>query len=386
MPDVDERGLRRTLIHANRSIRAGRELLPTHTNVYMRQYVAATGARKEQVRMFQIWFRTRGCTYDRAGQCSMCNYGIGPEIDLRRVARSVELRLADVPEGASIYLSPSGSLLDDVEVPASLREELLRLVAARRPSIFSFETRPELFTPEKLTQVRELVPSAALIGQVGVESWEPRVRTLCHLKPTPQAAYLKAGAMLREHGFSSIANVTLGALALSQREAYDDAVASVRGARAAGFTTQMVFPLSAKAGTLLGWAAEQGLWQPPTLWLLIRVLAEVSADAGTARSSMSISWFDAELSDVVKIRPGACDVCRPFLVRALNEFRADPRRSSLDAAMAWRGCGCPEQTDALLTEPADDPGYLARLVEIARRWQASHPDPDARRLLPQVNG
>ncbi len=383
MPELDDRSLRRALIQANRTIREGRPPLPAHTNSVMREYMAATGQSKELVRMYQIWFRTRGCTYDRAGQCSMCNYGIGPEIDERRIARSVELRLADVPEGASVYLSPSGSLLDDAEVPRTLRDRLLRLVAARRPSIFSFETRPELFSQEKLDRVRELIPSARLIGQVGVESWDPDVRNLCHLKPTPQAAYLKAGQLMQRNGFQSIANITLGGLGLSQREAYGDAMDSVRGARGAGFTTQMVFPLCAKAGTLLGWAAEQGMWRPPTLWMLIRVLAAGAAEhaAGGTRSDLSISWFDPEISDIVRIRPDGCDRCRPLLVGALHDFRADPRQATLQEVLSWRECPCPARTDAALSQDTDDPGYRSRLEAVAQRWQAASPETARRPLL-----
>lgn len=386
MPDFDERGLRRSLIRANRSVRVGRPPHPTHTNVAMREYVAATGPAKKQVHMFQIWFRTRGCSYDRAGQCSMCNYGIGPEIEPHRIARSLERRLTEVPEGASVYLSPSGSLLDDVEVPPELRDELLGLVATRRPALFAFETRPELFTPGKLSRIRELLPGTELVGQVGVESWNPRVRNLCHLKPTPQKSYLGAGEMMRQQGFGSVANITLGGLGLSQREAYDDALDSVRGVRQAGFTTPMVFPLSAKSGTLLGFAAEQGLWEPPTLWMLIRVLATAAAEnaAPDQRSDLSISWFDPEVDDVVRRRPDGCDACRPFLVETLHAFRADPRPATLAAALAWDGCDCPARTDAALAVPADDPGYLARLVEIADRWQAAHPEPEDRRLLPII--
>jgi radical SAM enzyme (TIGR01210 family) len=383
MPELDERVLRQTLVQANRTVRADRPPLPVHTNSVMHSYLAATGKSRRQVHMYHIWFRTRGCTYDRAGQCSMCNYGIGPEIDIRRIARSIALRLAEVPAGASIYLSPSGSFLDDLEVPTELREELLHLLAARQPRLFSFEARPETFSADKLDHVRELLPETILIGQVGAESWDPRVRKLCHLKLTPQAAYLKAGQLMRSRGFDSIANITLGGLGLSQREAFEDTVASIRGARAAGYDTLMVFPLSAKSGTLLGWATEQGMWEPPTLWMLIRVLAEITSTdiSGGERSDLSVSWFDVDVGDVVQVRPDGCDRCRPLLRRTLHDFRADPRYGTLREALAWRDCPCPAQTDAILSPDADDPGYLSRLAAVAQRWQDVHPGAGHRSLL-----
>jgi radical SAM enzyme (TIGR01210 family) len=372
MPEPSDRALRLSLVQANRVIREGRPPHPTHTNVARREYVATTGPRRDRVHMFQFWFRTRGCSYDRAGQCSMCNYGIGPDVEPDRIVRALRRKLEDVPEGASVYLSPSGSLLDDIEVPPDLRDGLLRAVAERRPGMFAFETRPELFTPDKLAHVRDRIPTAQHIGQVGVESWNPEVRQLCHLKPTPQNAYLKASGMLREQGFASIANVTLGALALSQREAFQDAVDSVRGARAGGYTTQMVFPLSAKEGTLLGWAADRGMWQPPTLWMLIRVL-RAAIDDTDALSDLSISWFDPDLNDIVRQRPDGCALCRDFVLETLQAFRADPRVASLEPALQWRGCDCPRRTDELLAEDPADPGWRARLEQTARVWQETHP-------------
>lgn len=375
MSERTDRELRRILVNANRTIRTGRTPHIEDVDVHVRNFHAATGHTRVDLRMYQMWFRTRGCTYDRAGQCSMCNYGIGPEIDPDAITRSVGRRLTAVPEGAAIYLSPSGSLLDDREVPASLREQLLRCVAARRPVLFAFESRPEVFTHEKLAQLRELLPSTAVVGQVGVESWDPRVRALCHLKPTPQSAYLSAAGMLAEHGFDSIANLTLGGLGLSQREAYDDTLAGVRAARAAGYTTQMIFPLSAKSGTLLGWAHDEGHWQPPTLWMLVRLLAECADDTATgdAPGDLSLSWFDPKLNDVVQARPDACVRCRPVLVEALSAFRVFPRSRSLAPLLDWHGCDCPDRTADALRPRRPHDRYPDRVRAIADHWLATHP-------------
>ncbi|MFC5833579.1 hypothetical protein [Nonomuraea insulae] len=371
MPELAERRLRRTLIAANRAIRQDRAMFPEHTNVYGRTYEAATGPARETVQMHQLWFRTRGCTYDRAGQCSMCNYGIGPEINVQRVARSVRLRLAKIPPHAHIYLSPSGSFLDEREVPPELRAQLLAHLAEREPALFAFESRPETITAAKLQEIRAALPGTVLVGQVGVESWDPAIRSLCHLKPTPQHAYTEAARTLAELEFASIANVTLGGMGLSHREAFGDTLASVRGARAAGFTTQMVFPLSAKTGTLLGWAHGHGLWEPPSLWMLLRLLAEGADDDadGERPGDLSISWFAPDLDEVVRSRPDGCEVCRPAVVDALNRFRVTPRSRTLREILDWRGCDCHARAIGTLSQD-DGEGYLTRLTRIAELWES----------------
>ncbi|WP_198141683.1 hypothetical protein [Micromonospora sp. ATCC 39149] len=370
MNDSEKRHLRHALVRANIAIRAGRPLYPEYNNVFLRTYPVTFGAPRSEYQMYQFWFRTRGCTYDRAGQCSMCNYGIGPEIRPEVVAHSVERKLATVPEAACLYLSPSGSLLDDREVPVEMRDRLLRAAAARHPSTFAFESRPEVCDRDKLDRLRRhFAAGTRLVCQIGVESWDPQVRSMCHLKPTRQQAYLDTAGTLLDLGFDPIANITLGGLGLSPREAYLDTLAGVRGARAAGYRTQMVFPLSAKAGTLLGWAHDQGLWDPPTLWMLVRLLAECADDAtdSDGYGDLDISWYNPELDDVVQSRPDSCERCRPVLVESLSAFRLRPRADALAPATAWDSCPCPDRTDRLLTDP-DPLDYLDRLVAVADRW------------------
>ncbi|MER5438999.1 hypothetical protein [Streptomyces sp. NPDC002790] len=387
MADSEKRALRRALVKANIAIRADRPLYPTYTNVFVRNYAVSVGNPRTESQMHQFWFRTRGCTYDRAGQCSMCNYGIGPEIRPEAVARSVERKLETVPEGSCIYLSPSGSLLDEKEVPVELRDRLLRRAAERKPSSFAFETRPEVCTEEKLAHVREYFPDTTrMVCQIGVESWDPEVRTMCHLKPTRQEAYVDTAAMLGKLGFDPIANITLGGLGLSPREAYQDTLASVRGARAAGFETQMVFPLSAKAGTLLGWAHDRGLWEPPTLWMLVRLLAECADDAPDEQGygDLDISWFNPQVDDVVQSRPDGCERCRPMLVEALSAFRLEARRASLHAADDWDGCDCAVRTNEALADAGSE-NYLDRLASISARWaETSAQESAGRTALPVV--
>ncbi|MEO3930166.1 hypothetical protein ABGB07_40910 [Micromonosporaceae bacterium B7E4] len=374
MTDDARNRLRRALVRANRQIRHGRELLPESTNLLVRSYPTWIGETMRPVKMYQIWFRTRGCTFDRAGQCSMCNYGVGPEIDPDVIADAVTARLEQIPRHSFVYLSPSGSFFDDREVPPRLRERLLAALADRMPEQFAFETRPETCAPPVLDQMRQALPSTELICQIGVESWDERIRTLCHLKPTPQQSLLGAQAELGPRGYSTIANLTLGGLGLSHGEAYRDTLSGVDGCRAAGFSAQMVFPLSAKSNTLLGWAHAQGLWEPPSLWMLIRLLAQDARREARpdGRFDLHISWFNPSIGDIVRARPDCCDVCRPLVVDTLAAVQSIPDRRMLDEVLRFDKCGCPERAARKVAED-DGRTYVDRLTEVLERWDASHP-------------
>jgi uncharacterized Fe-S cluster-containing MiaB family protein len=304
----------------------------------------------------------------------MCNYGVGPEIDPKFIARALQWRMSLVPDNAFIYVSPSGSLLDPHEVPHELLHAVLSEVARHNPVAFAFETRPELCTPGAFAELRSMLPSTTQVAiQLGVESWTPSIRTICHLKPSTQSAYERAIAVAREYGFDMIANLTLGGLGLTDAAAYADTIAAVRGTRAAGFSTQIVFPLSAKEGSLVGWAHSQGLWQPPTLWMLIRALAECTAAGKAAgrEGDLDISWYNPALEGVLHSRPDGCAACRPMLIEVLERFRLQPA-AALDRALDWRGCDCAEQTDRRLRPSPEDERYRERLLEIIDRWDLLH--------------
>ncbi|WP_328603264.1 radical SAM protein [Amycolatopsis sp. NBC_00345] len=388
MQSTTDRRLRTKLTSINKTIREGRPPFDTaeSENVALHRMPILTGSPRRVSEMYKFWFRTRGCTFDRAGQCSMCNYGVGPEIDAKQMARAVRWQIAGVPEGSSIYVSPSGSLLDPREVPRDLLRSVLTAAARRKPVALAFETRPELCGPEIFDELRELVPrTTRVVVEMGVESWTPEIRMMCHLKPSPQSAYERAVALAREYDFDTIANITMGGLGLTHAAAYADTLASVRGARVAGFTTKMVFPLSAKAGSLLGWAHDNGLWEPPSLWMLVRALADLSSPEsfGDGISDLDISWYDPDLDGVTQARPDGCAECRPMLVDVLVRFHLDPRIATLRPALDWSRCDCPAQADRMLSASPADALWKDRLAEVADRWDESNGDGD-RRLLPLV--
>lgn len=364
----NDRQLRLRLTNANRMVRSVRSQLPAGQDVDMRKGTVWLRRPRRQVDLYQVWFRTRGCTFDRAGQCSMCNYGTGPEIDPNVIAAAVETTLARIPPGNLVYVSPSGSLLDEHEVPPRLRLRILRAVAARQPMAFTFETRPELCTPENIDNLLDLLPGTSVSCHLGVESWDEDVRRLCHLKPTRQAAYLAAVRMLRSRRVAPIANIALGGLGLSEHQAFVDAAASVRGTRTAGFSIQMLFPLSAKRGTLLDWAGCRGLWSPPSLWTLVAALSacveEGLAEDGTG--DLDISWFNPDIGSIVRARPDGCPACRPMLIDTLRAFRLRPGPDALDAAVTWSGCSCRRRSEP----DAPETSYRERLAEVLARWEA----------------
>lgn len=367
---IDEITLRTTLSRASRAVRSARAGYDGQ-DWFLRKDTVLMRRPSTTVDLYQFWFRTRGCTFDASGQCSMCNYGTGPQIDPDRVVASISEAISRVPPGSLIYLSPSGSLLDEHEVPADMRRKLLDLVTRRTPRAFTFETRPEFCSAAVLEEIRSTLPDAIIACHLGVESWDRAIRSLCHMKSTRTDLYVQAVQRLRALRIAPIANIVFGGLGLSAAEACSDTLATVCATRAAGFPIQMLFPLSAKSGSLLGWAYQRQLWEPPGLWQFLTVLHQSALEFGDAETDLDISWFNPQISPVVLARPDSCEACRPVLVDALRSFRTLPSASSLSAALDWTGCECQHRAQAALKDSTGG-GYLHRLQAIAEQWVAAN--------------
>ena len=73
-----------------------------------------------------LWFLTRGCMHDAGGGCTMCNYGKASDvIEQERMLAELHSLVRRFPwEFEDFLLTPSGSMLDEREVPEALREKL----------------------------------------------------------------------------------------------------------------------------------------------------------------------------------------------------------------------------------------------------------------------
>jgi len=290
----------------------------------------------------QLWFLTRGCTWDRAGSCTMCNYGTASAISAEEMVAFVRrgLESIDVPLD-ELYVSPSGSLLDPVEVPEAARRGIYDLVNRYPVPRFSFETRAETLTPVALAEIARMLPTKTVAVGLGVESVDPWIRRFCVNKVGDEATMGQAAMRLRRHGLEMYANVSLGTAFLSPGEAIADAARSVRWALKVGADLVLVFPLHVKSNTLLAWLFDRDEYRPPSLWSLVEVLQTVDR---SLLPKVNISWYRSDYSTDpgVIASPTTCPRCAPTAMRALDTYRAHPCADTLDEIATLR-CDCRER-------------------------------------------
>lgn len=287
----------------------------------------------------QLWFLTRGCTWDRRGACTMCNYGRCDEVSATDMATFVELGLETI-EGTidELYVSPSGSLLDPLEVPEEARSAICASVARFPARRFSLESRAETVTAGVVDRLVADTPGKQVAVGLGLESADPWIQRFCVNKHSTPSAFSRASRVLGQRGVEVYANVSLGTAFLTPREALDDAARSVEWALGNGADLVLVFPMHVKRNTLLAWLYDQGRYEPPSLWSLVEVVKSVDP---RHLAKVNVAWYrgDYGTDPGTLASPSSCPHCQPRVLQALDRHRARPTASSLDE-LARLDCRC----------------------------------------------
>lgn len=105
----------------------------------------------------------------------MCNYLRSVPVPAEEMIRYVGAGLSLIPDDENMVLlvSPSGSMLDEWEVPAQAREGILHLVHTTSCRRFLCETRPETVTDAKIRQYSEILSNKVACVELGLESANP---------------------------------------------------------------------------------------------------------------------------------------------------------------------------------------------------------------------
>lgn len=316
-----------------RRIRADRPPLPAHQHYFTRVEKVDGGVYVE------IWFRTRGCTWDRSGGCTMCNYGAGEDVAGVDVVATVRAALDELDvEHHELMISPSGGMWDSREVPPSALPPIYDMVVEANPSLFLVETHADTITPDRLGQLREALPMMDLAVEVGLESAHDGVLAFAVNKGSFAANFCRAAARAADHGVKMYANVSLGTAMLDRRHAAWDALASTKWALANGADKVVIFPLHCKPYTMLDVLHRHGRFERVCLWDLVEVLEALGPEATTRTE---IAWYRSYYDDVgkVTVSPGSCDRCIGELLDGLDRYRATQDHSAIGSLHARR-CPC----------------------------------------------
>ena len=315
----------------------------------------------------RLWFRTSGCTHDRQGSCTFCNYGRGGATDIGDMVSSVARGLSELSATTptTLLVSPSGSMFDEVEVPSAARRAILELIAASDAREVLCETRAETVTDANAREFAELMAGKSPHIEVGLESSDPWVSNYCVNKTLSLDDYREAIARINAHGIGAITNVVVGTPFLSPNEVIEDAVQSIRWALDQGSASCVLFPLHVRGWTLVEWLWRRHMYQPPSLWSLVEVLRVL----GPERSArVTISWYrdydsgsgaDSDSTRALA-SPMTCPRCQDAVLALLDAYR-ESYSFDLVRELSFFDCPCHESWRREL-EASNEAGLVGRVA------------------------
>ena len=285
-----------------------------------------------------IILNTGGCRWARAGGCTMCGY-VAESVEGGSVAHEAlmdqieicldhEANNADEP-AELIKIYTSGSFLDEREVGAETRQAIAETFGDRERIVV--ESLPDFVDSEKIADFTD--HGLAVDIAVGLETATDRVRHDCVNKYFDFADFEAACATAQDAGAGIKAYLLMKPPFLSEAEARDDMVESVRRCAAVdGCHTVSMNPCNVQEYTMVNELFRAGGYRPPWLWSVADVLERtVDADA------IVVSDPVGHGSDRGAHNCGECD---DRVQKAIKDFdlRQDPtvfEQVSCDCERTW---------------------------------------------------
>ena len=287
---------------------------------------------EERVAAFVLILRTRGCYWADAKGCSMCGYArdtLGRSATPEELARQLGRALERYRGQPYVKVYTSGSFLDDREVDPTSRRSVARAFSGRARRLL-IETLPEFATAEAIAPVRDAFAGELEVA-LGLESTDPVVLARFVHKNAPPSAYLEAADRLRSLGVRAKAYLLLKPPYLTEAEAIDDTVRSIRDA-AGRFDALSVNPVHIQGGTVVEWLYRRGRYRPPWLWSIVETLRA----GATARGSARLVSFPT--AGGLPRGPHNCGSCDAGVLAAIEEASLAQRFEALGAL----DCACRE--------------------------------------------
>ncbi|MDD2473342.1 MULTISPECIES: archaeosine biosynthesis radical SAM protein RaSEA [unclassified Methanoculleus] len=290
-----------------------------------------------------VIFRSGGCSWNR---CRMCGYRHERYPDLARdeLAERLIRQVRWVKENFRdedyqvLKVFTSGSFFDPDEVPPAARRTVAE---AFRGKVVIAETRPEYVDAEVLREFREGIDTGAwarpLSVAVGLETTNDFIRERSIDKGFTYADFLRAAAAARTAGVGTKAYLLMKPPFLTEREARDDMVRSIRD------VSSVADSISMNLCTVQGRTEVERLWKqhayrPPYLWSVLDVLIG---------SPVHI------LCDPVgggQIRgPHNCGACDGQIVKGIGDYSLSGDVGLL-RALAETECKCKEEWEFVLDQ------------------------------------
>jgi len=219
-----------------------------------------------------------------------------------------------------VKLFTSGSFLDQEEVPVDARDAILSALAGTPKVIV--ESRPEFVTSEILNDVVRLNQRVEVA--IGLETSNDRIRNSYINKGFAFRDFVRASEIARSEGLTVKAYLLLKPPFLTELEALEDSVQSIRDAAPHADSISLNL-CNVQKGTLVEALWKKGLYRPPWLWSAVEALK---------RAQGAATVICDPVGGGTQRGPHNCGECDRQVIAEIKEFSLSQNSASFKASCA----------------------------------------------------
>lgn len=227
-------------------------------------------------------FRTRGCSWYNHTSCTMCGYfnDVNPDTTEENLFRQIDLVSGSIEGIEVLKVFTSGSFLDPLEISPRVREYFIDSVKGKIDTLL-VESRTEYINEKNL---KDLAASGLKVRiAIGLETSNDDLLQKSINKGSTFAKYVKSAQEAKSLGFTIRTYLLMKPPFVTEKNAIDDVIKSVNDATE--YTDDIsINPMNVQRNTLVDYLWKRGMYRPPRLWSLARVLLETRKQGRTVLS------------------------------------------------------------------------------------------------------
>jgi len=313
-------GLRRGVGEIARGIRISRlpEASPDEP-IFVQNYDIVLEGQKFKRK--KIILAAPGCSSATCTMCPIPNESfwgnttqVGPENYINQFKSA--FKNEDPNDFELIALYNSGNWFANKEVPAESRIWFYDFIAKSKCSGIAVESLPQFINEKTITEAKEHLGGKKLIVGIGLQSADDFIRTVCINTTCTKPQFENATKLLRENYYTPRVYLMIKPPFLTEQEAIDEAVNSIRYTASQGYVDASICPTRIAPHTVVDELVKRDLFTPPSLWSVIEILKKVDKLGIQTR----VSCLDVDGKDSDTIYPRNCERCTPIILKALTAY------------------------------------------------------------------
>ena len=288
-----------------------------------------------------ITLRGCGCEWAREenGGCTMCGHlsgsSRGTKISEEKLKKQFDdnMESFDFSEYPMLCLYNGGSFLNENEISKELRQYIFKKISEVTDiKTLIIESRVAHVTDEIMDEIENLLPNTEVEIGIGLESSNEIIRNVILNKGTKLEEYENVSTRFKNRKSKFLTYVLIKAPFLTEREAIDDAIATIQFAHNIGVDIISLEPVSIQEQTFVDYLSRLSQYRSPWIWSVFEIIKK------THHLGMLFRIGGFQFFPMPKQYTSNCDDCNEEMILKIQEFNKTNDINEIKDLKCKSGC------------------------------------------------